>query len=211
MTLLQAVGAQEPVLLIVEDLHWADASTPELLTPLVDRAQAMRRIAADAPARVSGAVGAAGAQHCTDAGPAGGRRWRPATQVAGQGAAGVESSRFGPTDGVPPFVEEVTQTALEPGLLAEREAAYALRGRRRPLRFPPRCRRRRGPAGESGGSGAAGGAGSGGVGAGGDEAQLQATVGLERGRLERARRLVAADIVHELSLPLRLTYVFRMP
>ena len=46
------------------------------------------------------------------------------------------------TDGVPLFVEELTKTVLESGLLQEREEHYALTGPCPPWRFPPRCRTR---------------------------------------------------------------------
>ena len=43
------------------------------------------------------------------------------------------------TDGVPLFVEELTKTVLESGLLREGEERYELTGPLPPWRFPLRC------------------------------------------------------------------------
>ena len=42
LALVEALAAQQPVLLIVEDLHWVDPSTLELLTLLLDQVPTLR-------------------------------------------------------------------------------------------------------------------------------------------------------------------------
>jgi predicted ATPase len=100
---------------------------------------------------------------------------------------------------------------LESGRLAEREAAYVLSGPLPALAIPTTVQASVRARLASLGAAAQLVAQAAAVwGRAVTEAQLQATVGLERGRLERAvGRLVAADIVHELSLPPRVTYVFK--
>jgi tetratricopeptide (TPR) repeat protein len=136
-----------------------------------------------------------------------------ATQVAGGKAlpAAVVAQILARTEGVPLFVEEVTQMVLESGRLAEREAAYVLSGPLPALAIPTTVQASVQARLASLGAAAQQVAQAAAVwGRAVTEAQLQATVGLERGRLERAvGRLVAADIVHELSLPPRVTYVFK--
>ena len=127
-------AAQQPVLFVVEDLHWVDPTTLELLTILVDKIHS---------ARILGAVHLSpGLQSALD--------WRVqrhpgrphvacralrspklTRRVAQrQVAARTRSSRdvVSKTDGVPLFVEELTKTVLESGLLEEREDRYAADG-----------------------------------------------------------------------------------
>jgi predicted ATPase len=42
LALIGTLAEQQPVLVIVEDLHWVDPSTLELLTRLIDQAPTMR-------------------------------------------------------------------------------------------------------------------------------------------------------------------------
>jgi class 3 adenylate cyclase/predicted ATPase len=137
---LRATAREQPVLLVVEDLHWADPSTLELLDLLVPAAAAtpilalltarlefpprwtdlahvnelaMTRLAQDETARMVAAVA--------------GEKALPAALV-GQIA--------GRTDGVPLFVEELTRTVLESGQLRELDDRYELTGPLRSLAIP---------------------------------------------------------------------------
>jgi predicted ATPase len=42
LSVLQALAARQPVLFTVEDLHWGDPSTPELLSLLIDQGPTAR-------------------------------------------------------------------------------------------------------------------------------------------------------------------------
>jgi TOMM system kinase/cyclase fusion protein len=125
-----ALADQQPVLMIVEDLHWVDPSTLELLDLLIDQAPTLRlfvvltcrptfrhswglrthltplmlnRLARDQVAQMVARV-------------AGGKRLPSA----------VVHHIVSQTDGVPLFIEEITKAILESGLLRETDGHYAL-------------------------------------------------------------------------------------
>ena len=137
---LYADAQRQPVLLIVEDLHWVDPSTLELLSLLIDQS-AERRLCLVLTARPEfhppwpmGAHLSILTLH----------RLAPAqiagvtTHVAGGKALppAVLQEVVRMTDGVPLFVEELTKTILEAGLLEEHEDGYTLPGPLPPLAIP---------------------------------------------------------------------------
>jgi class 3 adenylate cyclase len=125
-------AAQQPVLLIIEDLHWVDPSTLEFLTLLLDQGPSaalllvltcrpefqfpwgsrthITRLALQRllPAQVCQLV-----EHLS-----GGKPLPPE----------VMQQVVNKTDGVPLFVEELTRLVLEVGFLQEEEARYTLTG-----------------------------------------------------------------------------------
>ena len=140
LTWLHADTQRQPGLAVVEDLHWLDPSTLELLSLLIDQSAerrlclvltarpefhppwpmvsylsvlTLRRLAPDQIARVTTHV-------------AGGKVLPPAVLQ--------EIVRM--TDGVPLFVEELTKTILETQLLEEHEDSYTLPGPLSPLVIP---------------------------------------------------------------------------
>jgi predicted ATPase len=114
------------------------------------------------------------------------------------------------TEGVPLFVEELTQMVLASGWLQEQEDHYELTGPVPPLVIPPTVHdsivarlEQLWAAKAVAQVGAVWGRGF-------TEVQLQAVAPLDRRRLEQAlTRLVAADILQEASLSPRLTYIFK--
>jgi class 3 adenylate cyclase/predicted ATPase len=137
---LRAEAQRQPVLFIVEDLHWVDPSTLEFLSLLIDQDAQMRLCLVLTtrpefhPPWVMGA-------HLTALTL---RRFAPAqverlvTHVAGGKAfpPAVLQEVVRKTDGVPLFVEELTKTVLESGLLHEQADRYALAGPLPPLAIP---------------------------------------------------------------------------
>lgn len=122
--------ASRPVVLVVEDAHWADPTTLELLSQVVERLGS-RRVLSLTTARPefdAGWTQAPGASvlmvprlNATDvnalATSAAGGKTLPAElleQVAAR------------TDGVPLYVEEMTKLAIESGMLVLREGRYEL-------------------------------------------------------------------------------------
>jgi predicted ATPase/class 3 adenylate cyclase len=132
LTILLRIAAQQPVLLVMEDLHWVDPSTLELLTLLVDQGPTAR-ILALLTFRPDFSPPWTGRSHLTQMTvtrlPS-----RQAVEVIRQVAHGkvlppeVVEQIVAKTDGVPLFVEELTKMVLESGLLQEQEDRYALTG-----------------------------------------------------------------------------------
>ena len=137
---LEGLASDRPVLELYEDVHWVDPSTLELLDLLVERVRALPVLVV-LTYRPEFTPPWTGQSHVT-ALPLNrlGRR---------QGAAMVERMTGGKalpaevldqivarTDGVPLFVEELTKTVLELGLLTDTGERYELAGPLPPLAIP---------------------------------------------------------------------------
>jgi class 3 adenylate cyclase len=140
LTILLHIAAQQPVLFVMEDLHWVDPSTLELLSLLVDQGPTAR-ILALFTFRPDFSPPWTGRSHLTQVTLARLPR-RQAAEMTGRVAHGkalpaeVVEQIVAKTDGVPLFVEEVTKMVLESDLLQEREEGYALTGPLPPLAIP---------------------------------------------------------------------------
>ncbi|WP_420964580.1 AAA family ATPase [Bradyrhizobium sp. B120] len=140
LTLLLALAAHKPVLLVVEDLHWLDPSTLELLGLLIDQVPTANILLLTA-ARPNfqppwGARPQVNALRL-------GRLARSeisqlVLQVTGSKPlpAEVLEQIIKKTDGVPLFVEELTKTVMELGLLRDLGERYELVGPLTPLAIP---------------------------------------------------------------------------
>jgi class 3 adenylate cyclase/tetratricopeptide (TPR) repeat protein len=132
LTILLKIAAQQPVLFVMEDLHWVDPTTLELLSLLVDQGPTAR-ILALFTYRPDFRPPWTGRAHLTQVTL---NRWprRQAAELTGRVAHGkalppeVVEQVVAKTDGVPLFVEELTKMVLESGLLQERPERYALTG-----------------------------------------------------------------------------------
>jgi tetratricopeptide (TPR) repeat protein len=140
LTILLRIAAQQPVLFVMEDLHWVDPSTLELLSLLVDQGPTAR-ILALLTFRPDFSPPWTGRSHLTQV--ALHRLMRPqAAEIVRRVAHGkalppeVVEQIVAKTDGVPLFVEELTKMVLESTLLQEREDRYALAGPLPPLAIP---------------------------------------------------------------------------
>jgi len=127
---LDGLAARQPVLMIFEDIHWIDPTSLELLTTIVEHVPQLRALLL-VTARPEFTVPWPSYPHMTTVPLARlGRR---------EGAALVDRVTSGKrlpkevmdeilarTDGVPLFIEELTKTVLESGLLQERDGHYVL-------------------------------------------------------------------------------------
>jgi tetratricopeptide (TPR) repeat protein len=140
LTTLLRIAAQQPVLFVMEDLHWVDPSTLEFLSLLVDQGPTAR-ILALLTCRPDFSPPWTGRSHLTQVVLPRLPR-RQAAEMAGLVArnktlpAEVMKQVVARTDGVPLFVEELTKMVLESGLLQEREECYELTGPLPPLAIP---------------------------------------------------------------------------
>jgi TOMM system kinase/cyclase fusion protein len=140
LTILLKIAAQQPVLFVMEDLHWVDPSTLELLNLLVDQGPTTR-IFALFTCRPDFRPPWSGRSHLTQVTlprlprrqAAEMTRWVAHRRVL---PAEVVEQVVAKTDGVPLFVEELTKMVLESGLLQEREERYELTGPLPPLAIP---------------------------------------------------------------------------
>src|SRR5207244_227452 len=139
-TIMVRIAAQQPVLFVMEDLHWVDPTTLELLSLLVDQGPTAR-ILALWTFRPDFSPPWTGRSHVTQVMlPRLPRRQavEMTSHVAHRKAlpAEVVEQVVAKTDGVPLFVEELTKMVLESGLLQEREERYELTGPLLPLAIP---------------------------------------------------------------------------
>jgi TOMM system kinase/cyclase fusion protein len=140
LALLRACAAQQPVLFIVEDLHWIDPSTLEFLTLFIDQ-EPMARILTLLTGRPEFHPPWRFGAHVTSLTL--GRL--PPVQVGQMIERLTGGKRLPPevrqqvvvkTDGVPLFVEELTKMVLESALLWEQADHYELRGSLPSLAIP---------------------------------------------------------------------------
>jgi predicted ATPase len=127
---LDGLAARQPVLMIFEDVHWIDPTSRELLTVTLERVPRLRVLLL-ITARPEFTPPWPGHAHVTTL---------PLTRLSRRdGATLIERVTAGKTlpeevmnqilartDGVPLFVEELTKTVLETGLLQERDGHYVL-------------------------------------------------------------------------------------
>jgi class 3 adenylate cyclase/predicted ATPase len=140
LTILLRIAAQQPVLFVMEDLHWVDPSTLELLSLLVDQGPTVR-ILTLFTFRPDFSSPWTGRAHLTQL-TVNRLPRQQAVEVIRQVAHGkglpaeVVEQIVAKTDGVPLFVEELTKMVLESGLLQEQDERYALTGPLHPLAIP---------------------------------------------------------------------------
>jgi predicted ATPase len=140
LTILLRIAAQQPLLFVMEDLHWVDPTTLELLSLLVDQGPTARMLVL-LTFRPDFSPPWMGRAHLTQV-----TLNRLPRRQAAEMTARVAHGRVLPaevieqvvakTDGVPLFVEELTKMVLESGLLQEREDRYDLTGPLPPLAIP---------------------------------------------------------------------------
>jgi class 3 adenylate cyclase/predicted ATPase len=140
LTIFLRIAAQQPVLFVMEDLHWVDPTTLELLSLLVDQGPTARLLALWTY-RPDFSPPWTGRSHVTQVMlPRLPRRQavEMPSHVAHRKALPSEviEQVVAKTDGVPLFVEELTKMVLESGLLQEREERYELTGPLPPLAIP---------------------------------------------------------------------------
>jgi class 3 adenylate cyclase/predicted ATPase len=214
LALLLAMATRQPVLLIVEDLHWVDPSTIEFLALVLDQAPTVALFAlftarpsfrAPWPARSHFMVLSLN------------RFTRRHTELMVSHVAGskalppeVVQQIAERTDGVPLFVEELTKTVLESGLVRDLGDHYELTGPLAPLAIPTTLRDSLMARLDRLASAKA-------------VAQLAATLGrafpyellravtpLEEPTLQRElARLVEAELLYQRGVPPEATYVFK--
>src|SRR5215471_4023922 len=137
---LLALAEQQPVLFVVEDLHWIDPSTLEFLTLLVEQGPTARLLTL-LTCRPEFQPPWGLRTHLTPM-PL---QCLPQSQVEAMIERVTGGKVLPPTvlqhvvtktDGVPLIVEELTQTVLESGLLQETQEHYELTGPLPPLAIP---------------------------------------------------------------------------
>ncbi len=140
LTILHRRAARQPVLFVVEDLHWVDPTTLELLTLVIDEIGDTRILALftcrpdfSPPWKGNPAVTTLDIDRLSRDEVA-----ELARLVAGDKTLPEEvlAQVVAKTDGVPLFVEELTKMLLESGLLDEHAYRYELTGQLPTLAVP---------------------------------------------------------------------------
>jgi predicted ATPase len=140
LTILLRIAAQQPVLFVMEDLHWVDPTTLELLSLLVDQGPTAR-ILVLLTFRPDFNSPWTGRSHLTQM-TLNRLPQRQTAEMTGRVAHGkvlpaeVVEQVVAKTDGVPLFVEELTKMVLESGLLQECAQHYELTSPLPPLAIP---------------------------------------------------------------------------
>ena len=140
VTILLRIAARQPLLFVMEDLHWVDPTTLDFLRLLVDQGPTAR-ILALFTFRPDFSPPWTGRSHLTQV-TVNRLLRQQATELTTRVTHGkalppeVLAQVVAKTDGVPLFVEELTKMVLESGLLQERDDRYELTGPLPPLAIP---------------------------------------------------------------------------
>ena len=140
VAVVEAMASQQPVLMVVEDLHWIDPSTLEMLNLLVERIP-NRRVLLLATSRPEFDPPWGDRPHISHVRLRRMNRKESAalvSQVVGGKTLSEEvlEQIVARTDGVPLFIEELTKTALESGALEGQGGRSASSGRAHVLAIP---------------------------------------------------------------------------
>ncbi|WP_245643747.1 AAA family ATPase [Paraburkholderia oxyphila] len=137
---IEGLAKRQPLLILFEDVQWADPSSLEALDHLVDHIATLRvlLIVTFRPEFASPWIGRPGVMLLTL------NRLHPRqrAEMIGRIALGkalpkeVTDRIIEHTDGIPLFVEELTKTVLESGVLREQNGRYVLDGPLPPLAIP---------------------------------------------------------------------------
>jgi len=137
---VEGLAARQPVLMVFEDVHWGDATTRESLDLLVDRVSNLR-VLAILTFRPEFMPPWLGRPHVTMLNlnrlPV-----RQRAEMIGHVAGGKTLPReiadqiIDRTDGVPLFIEELTKSVVESGLVTEAGDRYAMAGTAASLAIP---------------------------------------------------------------------------
>jgi class 3 adenylate cyclase/tetratricopeptide (TPR) repeat protein len=140
VTVIEAMSVQQPVLMVVEDVHWLDPSTVELLSLVIDRLPSARLLLL-ITFRPEFEPPWTGHTHATT--HALSRLGRMDTAAIVSEVTGgkhlpaeVLNQIIAKTDGVPLYVEELTKTVVESGLMRVEGDGYVLTGPLPPLAIP---------------------------------------------------------------------------
>jgi predicted ATPase/class 3 adenylate cyclase len=140
VAILLELAEQQPVLFILEDLHWTDPTTLEFLSLLVEQvpAVAIYTVLTCRPHFQPAWHHRSYLTEITVNRLSRSQIEHMATRVAGGKALPAEiiQQLVDKTDGVPLYVEEMTKTVLESGLLQETNGHYELAGSLTPLAIP---------------------------------------------------------------------------
>jgi class 3 adenylate cyclase len=137
---LSDLAARQPVFVIFEDAHWADPTSLELLSLTLEKV-AQLRVLLVLTTRPEFKPPWPGHAHVTTISLTRLNR-RNGAELIGRVTAGktlpdeVMDQILARTDGVPLFVEELTKTVLETGLLQERDGQYVLNHPLPPMAIP---------------------------------------------------------------------------
>jgi class 3 adenylate cyclase/tetratricopeptide (TPR) repeat protein len=137
---IEGLAARQPVVVAFEDVHWSDATTRESLDLIIDRMPALRvlMIITFRPEFNPPWVGRPHVTMLTVSRLPPRRRAEMIAHVTGGRALPKEIADqiINRTDGVPLFIEELTKTVVESGIVAEEGDRYALKGPVAPLAIP---------------------------------------------------------------------------
>ena len=137
---VEGLSAREPVLMVYEDVHWSDPTTRESLDLLVDRLPG-RRILAIITFRPEFSPPWIGRPNVTmltlnRLAP------RQRAEMIGHVTSGkalpkeISDQIIERTDGIPLFIEELTKSVVESGLVTDAGDSYAVTGPAAPLGIP---------------------------------------------------------------------------
>jgi predicted ATPase/class 3 adenylate cyclase len=137
---VEGLAARQPVLMVWEDVHWSDPTTRELLDLLIDRVATLR-VLVIITFRPEFAPPWAGRPHVTmltlNRLPPRQRAEMIAYVTSGKALPpAIAEQIVDRTDGVPLFIEELTKSVVESGILTEAGDHYALAGAMVPLAIP---------------------------------------------------------------------------
>lgn len=137
---LKRLAGDRPVLIVFEDLHWIDATSLELVSRIVEQSSSLRLLLV-ATARPEFVLPWPSQRHTSTVVLT--RLGRSEIEALVSGVAGgkplppeVLDQIVIRTDGIPLFVEELTKTVLDSGLLRDLGDRYALAGLLPPLAIP---------------------------------------------------------------------------
>jgi predicted ATPase len=137
---VERLAQQNPILLVVEDVHWIDSTSLELLERVAERVPRLRMLMV-VSFRPEFTPPWTGQAHVTALALS--RLGQRDTRTLVEDMAGgkmlppeILDRIFERTDGIPLFTEELTKTLLEGGLLREQDGRYVLASALLPLTIP---------------------------------------------------------------------------